>query len=140
MAGARSDVNDICHHFLFYFLLLFLFGPLFPCQPALMPVSSFSSTLCYIFLYVKKKLSPSRCFLPATGIVRTYLFFFSTHGVPGLLAAPSYVDVTCRLFCFALFINFVFFFCSFIFFSFLWSGLFCCVLIPGTASTSLALP
>ena len=93
-----------------------------------------------------------------------YLFLYSAYGVPLAIAAfpclsdllASHSSESCRsffLFSFFLFFLFsflVFFFSLFLFSS--WSGLFCCVLVPGARalhllcsrtryeSTSLALP
>ena len=105
---------------------LFLFAPLFPSSPALsclMPVSSSSS---------------SCCFVRATHVLHSICFSSARM----LFLQPFLSDLLITFFktpavCFALFC-FVFLFSSSSFVSlFVWSGLFCCVLAPGTLAFHL---
>ena len=123
-----------------------------------MPYAGIFFLFFVLVVSVKQYLLSSCCFVRATAVIlfvlfcpcNRCLFLFSTYGVPlasncslsfPFLSFPIFLhhilQNTCRLFCF---VAFFLFFPSFLFsfFSlFLWSGLFCCVLVPGTLALHL---
>ena len=138
----------------FFFLPFFLFVcSLIPAPPTgLMPASSSSSSCCFrlqnsnyllrVVLSMQQQSSSSCCFVRATGICSssapTVFLLQPFLSLPILL--HHILRNTCRLFCFVFFLLFFHFFPFFSYFSFfvgLWSGLFCCVLVPGTLASNL---
>ena len=102
-----------------------------------------------LFFSVKQQVSFSCCFVRATPVTffvlfclcNRYVFLLSTYGVPLAIAAFPFLShllashssellfvLLCFLFSFLLFSLFLFF---------LWSGLLCCVLVPGTLALHL---
>ena len=101
-----------------------------PCVPSL---TSHGNSLFY------KQLSSSCCLFRATAVIffvlfclcNRYLFLFSTYAV--FFLQPFLSDLASH---FSEHLPFVFF-CFLLFYFFLWPGLFCCVLVPGTLAFHL---
>ena len=140
MKKRKRKKSYLLSSFLNFLFLLFCLLPYFPPQrPYARIFLSFSSSC--VFFPVKQQLS-SCCFVRATGICSSSARMAFLWRLRPFLSSPIFLhhilQNTCRLSWFVLLL-FSFFSSSFslCFSFFLWSGLFCCVLVPGTLALHL---
>ena len=154
----KAAVTTCCRPLFFFFS--FFSSCLLPYFPPHRPYARVFF-LSFLFLYVKQQLSFSCCFVRATTVVIFFVLFClcNTAAVTGICSSPacmvflwqlqpspsfrscitfSRTPTTCRLFCYVFFLLTFFLFSFFLFSLFVsWSGLFCCVLVPGTLALHL---
>ena len=146
--SSKATVMTCCRRFIFFFSFF-----LFACSRISLPTGLFCRHLLplHVVFARKQQVSSSCCFARTTAAIffvllclcnRHHLLLFSAYGVPLAIAAFPFLSnflasqssehlSFLSLFVFVLFCLFSFSFSSL----FLWFGLFCCVLVPGTEYT-----